>query len=385
MRKLAVRPVRSPKHSEQPKTNATWSSRRKACDRCVRGKRRCDGGKPCIRCSKRGLRCDFAPSQESEPERQSTATDALTTDGWKDCPTSDFDIDLSWLEAKHFTGTYIDFYNRLPPDTTVQISTWHMDQLVQRIQSSVHNMAESAQTPFLKPLEFDGQAADSFLDEVLLVCSGYLHRTKSNRASLNRTIARKYIRLTQALRGYMKLDSLLPALQAAILFEIMLLFDEDKGLRGLGERLFPTVEAAMNDLQQQLIEELAYPTFCPGNDLTSQYFRWILHESIRRVVFAHWILKAAYTHSRDGYCELVPVLVTLPLTRSGDLWTASSEHEWLLKAQQEPMQADVVPYLEAVDFWIENNCINMDDFQVMLFETCKVMPANAKWSTLKRR
>jgi len=308
----------------------------------------------------------------------------LTTDETQDYSIGDFNIDLGWVDAKGFVGTYKGFYNELLPDMTVQLTSFHMNQLVQRIQSSIRIMAEDAQTPFLKPLQIYGESADSFLDEALLVCSAYIHRTKSNRASLNRTIARKYIKLTRTLHGSMTLDVLLPALQAVILFEIMMLFDEEGSMQKLAEHLLPTVEAALNDLQQRLIEELAHPTSCSGDDSNSQYFRWILHESIRRVVFAHWIVKAAYTHLRDGYCKLVSVLVTLPLTRSGDLWTASSADEWRLKAQREPTQADVVPYVEAVDFWIKNGCVNMDDFQVMLFESCKVMSAHASWETPKQ-
>ena len=293
----------------------------------------------------------------------------------------DFDIDFSWLDANEFFGTYAGFYNSLPPDTTVQLQPFNLDQLVQRIQSCIGSMAKDAQTPFLKSLQHDDKPFDTFLDETLVVCSAYVNRTKHNRPSLMRTISRKYIKLMHTLRGYMSLGLILTALQAAILFEIMLLFDEDVDMRSLAEHGFKTIEAAINYLEQCLIEELAYPTLYTGDDSASRYSRWLMHESVRRVTIAHWILKAAYTHVRDGYCAIVPVLVRLPLTLSGDLWEASSEDEWQLKTDQEQSKVAVVPYVEALDHWVANDYKHMDKFQTMLFEACKTMPTAAEWSS----
>ena len=293
----------------------------------------------------------------------------------------DFDIDFGWLDTKEFFGTYSGFYNSLPPDTTVQLQPFNLDQLVQRIQSSIISMAEDAQTPFLKPLHCGDEPIDTFLDETLVVCCAYVNRTQHNRPSLMRTISRKYIKLMHTLRGHMSLELILTALQATILFEIMLLFDEDVSMRSLADHGFKTIEAAMNDLQKRLIEELAYPTLYTGCDSASRYSRWLIHESVRRVMIAHWIVKAAYTHLRDGYCAVVPILVRLPLTRSGDLWEASSEDEWQLKTEQEQSKVTVVPYVEALDYWVANDYQNMDKFQTMLFEACKTMPTAAQWSS----
>ncbi|KAK5079768.1 hypothetical protein LTR70_009183 [Exophiala xenobiotica] len=300
---------------------------------------------------------------------------------WPDYSVQDFDIDFSWLNTKEFFGTYLGFYNNLPPDMTVQIQPFNLNQLVRRIQSSICSMAEDAQTPFVKLLHHDEETIDTFLDETLVVCAAYVNRTKHNITALNRTIARKYIKLMHTLSDYMSLDVMLHALQATILFEIMLLFDEDASMRNLAGHHFTTIEAAMKDLQQRLSEELAYPTLYPGDDSTSRYSRWLMLENIRRLVIAHWIVKAAYTHLRDGYCTLVPVLVRLPLTRSGDLWTASTEDEWRLKTQEEQSKVAVVPYIEALDYWVTNDCNNMDEFQIMLFEACKTMPTTAEWRT----
>jgi len=375
-RKLAVQSAKRQKHNDgRPRTTNTWSSRRKACDRCVHGKRRCDGGKPCSRCSKRGLECILAPDLEAESEERSSANTLSTTGETYDYSVDDFDIDIGWLDGKEFAGEYVGVPNSLRPDTTVLLPPLCLNRLVRRIRSCICTMAESAQTPFLKPPHRDSEPTDSFFDETLLVCCSYNNRTRQNRMSLNRTITRKYIKLTQILRGYMSLDVLLPALQATILFEIMLLFDEDASMRALAEQQFTTIEAAMGDLQQRLIEELALPTLCTGEDLRSRYSRWLLLESIRRIVIAHWIVKAAYTHLRDGFCQLVPLLCTLPITPRGDLWTATSEDDWWLKTQQEQKQLAVVPYLEAVDFWTESGFTDMDEFQVMLYEACKTRPA----------
>lgn len=358
------------------------SSRRKACDRCILGKRRCDNQIPCVRCARRGLMCskftDLTPNSDTvydlaEPNHLSLM---------ESMPPAFVVSGLSTSGHQGFNWpTDVWRINELEPPIRVQLPPQYLNTMVRRLQSCAKMMVDEARTPFMRPLPDQDVYTNSAFDDALVACTAYLSRNKHNQASLNRTLTRTYTSLVHKLKVSSRPEEVLSATQGVVMLEIMLLLGDDEHLRGLAVSCTNVVTNAIAALNQWLIAELAYPsahvTDMEGATSNSKvrYRRWLVLESVRRTVLTYWFLQGAYRHLRDGYCELVPLLSTLPLTVNGDLWAADDELTWCTLAQTEDLGTTVLPYVEATDWWMSMNYEHMDDFQIMLFESCRAIPA----------
>lgn len=363
------------------------SSRQKACDRCVAGKRRCDNKAPCTRCARRGLRCSLATVSTSKDaileQFFDTAYEIVESgDPFAVDSMSSTSITSGLLTSKNQGVNWpIDVWrvNELQPPTQVRLPPSYLNTMVRRLQSCIKSMADEAQTPFMRTLPGQEVCGNSAFDDAVVACTVYLNRNRHNQVSLNRTLARSYMSLIHKLKACLRPEEVLPTTQAVVVFEIMFLLGEDQRLCDLAVSCSKVVTDAVAALNQWLITELSFPSTYIDDVTTSDpehnYDRWVMLESARRTILAYWFLQAAYRHLRDGYCELCPLLVTLPLSVNGDLWAASDERAWRSIAQAEDRSTTILPYLEATDWWMSTNFEHMDNFQIMLFETCKTIPA----------
>lgn len=270
--------------------------------------------------------------------------------------------------------------NELDPPIQVQLPPQYLNAMVRRLQSCAKMMVDEARTPFMRPLPGQDAFTDSAFDDALVACTAYISRNKHNQASLNRTLTRIYMNLLHKVKVCSRPEEILSATQAIVMLEIMLLLGDDQQLRDLAVSCAKVVMNTIAALNQWLITELATPSI-RATDIDGAtnnnrgYRRWFMLESVRRTVLTYWFLQGAFRHLRDGYCELVPLLATLPLTVNGDLWTANDELTWYTVAQTEDSCTTVLPYVEATDWWMSTNYEHMDDFQIMLFESCRAIPA----------
>ncbi|KAI9872994.1 MAG: hypothetical protein M1823_008029, partial [Watsoniomyces obsoletus] len=81
---------------------------------------------------------------------------------------------------------------------------------------------------------------------------------------------------------------------------------------------------------------------------------------------------AVFGHLKQGYCELVPLLSSLPITVDGALWNAQNEAEWLhLTTTRSPA---VITYGEAMPIWNDMKTSqkrDLETLQEMLWVACK--------------
>jgi hypothetical protein len=352
------------------------STRRKACDACVKAKRRClpdRYGRPCTRCKIRDLRCSLSTAVDSE--------DAFAICR---CEENDPQEELHrasnmWMAtAEAGWGSPINMLDNAEgismnpePACTVSLNPFRLHTCIQRLLKCITSMAREARTPFRKPFSESIAGDTSFIDDAYLCCVAFRNKTDATKDIVSRTCARSFGRLVHRLGDAISFPERLVTLQAILIFQIMAYFGCEAGSCEIAERCAGLIEKSVHTLQDDLLNYSSGETGVMWAH-QSQYQQWLLLESARRTILAHMFIKAVYLHIRRGFCELVPKLAVLPLTIDGDLWNASSEAQWhmLIENQLHP-SPNIKPYLEAIDVWTMNGQDNMDDFGIMLLGVCK--------------
>ena len=78
------------------------------------------------------------------------------------------------------------------------------------------------------------------------------------------------------------------------------------------------------------------------------------------------VLRGLYAVMKDGYCELVPLLCTLPVSNTGRLWKSTEMNWWEQMGSQE-----VVTYLEFLEKWNAGNVSTVDEYEKLLLVFCR--------------
>lgn len=352
--------------------------RRKACDHCAKAKRRCNGGQPCTTCTRKNKVCSLWTDSTSLRKISiptlvlSTSSEACdveqdsTTDSWSFLLESNSALDVYLNEERQKpTMNYI-----LPPFTLVQLAPFRLHKCIQKLQDCISSIAQEASSLFLK-FRSDGSDADT---STFFACTAYQSRTKRNQPILKRALSAEFLRLVRDLKRTISFRDHLSLLQSLIVFQIIFYFGDDDTLRVLAENHAESIQRSVWLFQQSLISEIVFPSIHTSVDdtISVQYQRWLLLESARRMILAHLFVKGIYSHLRNGYCDIVPALAELPLSIEGDLWEADTEDMWKKFLTQKPriLESSVMPYGEAVTFWLVNDCPNMDDFHHLIYEAC---------------
>lgn len=367
------------------------SSRRKACDHCVKAKRRCDGRKPCATCTRKSLSCSLLAVCKTSPKYADTEVSHYAAD----CGIEPDDSTNSWsfptesggedAFADHVYDTPLEKYV-LPPYTLVQLTPFRLQKCIQGLQGCVASIAQEGCTLFLKT-GFDDSDAKT---NTFLACTAYQSRTKHNQAILNNALTRGFIALVRSLQRRPPFREHLSTLQSVVIFQIMFYFGDNEELRSLAENHAEAVQRSVWHFQQSFISEVVFPSTTVDGDNAqhTSYERWFLLESARRTILAHLFVKSAYGQVQNGYSDLVPSLAVLPLSIEGDLWEANTEEAWRSALQKRPraLNSSVITYGEATAFWLSNDCPNMDDFHHLIYGACHdLSPARAESPATQNR
>lgn len=358
------------------------SSRRKACDRCIQGKRRCDSKRPCTRCARRGLECTFQPRQAADPKPRTVSSISDQPNSQLDSAGGDIDVFYPWLNGTGFdflnSGSVTNeianydlypIYDHLTPVITNHMSPLRLHKSIRHLQKCVNDMAHQTQTPFLKVTPIaEAEDEGNSLNDAFLACTAYQSRGRQNSGFINRTLSRTFVKLIHRLQKLHNFQEQLCTVQAVLLFNIMFLFGDDDVLRQVAESHMSIVEASVQILQHKLVNSLSAMTK-PGV-IMHQYHQWLLLESCRRTIIAHIYIKGTYQYLRVGYYDQIPCITDLPLTVEVDLWDAQTEQEWcqVMRTKTASDAMLVKPIADAVDIWTANDYKNKDDLQMMLLE-----------------
>ncbi|KAK1573589.1 uncharacterized protein LY79DRAFT_525532 [Colletotrichum navitas] len=319
--------------------------RRKTCLACTKAKRRCDHGQAaCLRCSRRKIDCVYptpptsrskrqtapklieTPAPQEDPER-STGTPATCPDNslvpWQQ------DADLLQLDMDGLDGIglYTDFHDFLAPDVlfdgTSSLSplTSSPEQMLlpsqdlaadgsleemisSRLQYALDEMNKvpastvlENQAPWSHPYLYRAHMPREMQD-AQACCALYIAKNSSNSRFVLRTIQARAHELLSSPTPRDRL-SILARLQAALLYQIIRLFDGDVSLRASAQQTLPALDGAMLALMPFVKWERARPETGPAEDRSAcptkeTWQEWIFQESARRTVFFTGFLLAAY-------------------------------------------------------------------------------------------
>ena len=171
-----------------------FSSRRKACEACVRSKRRCDMKHPCNRCSRRRVDCQY-PKTTTDLDSPDSTVEAQSQDS------DESNHELTYINSVErdffmdWNCAIMPLYDTLATIVTFQLSRQSLNFCVRQLQKCTERMVQTASTPWMKPITafalVPSPAHDAFS-----AAASYLARNADTEGYVNELILAKTERLT---------------------------------------------------------------------------------------------------------------------------------------------------------------------------------------------
>lgn len=359
-------------------------SRQKSCAPCAEAKRRCNPQTPkCPRCETRGLHCYYKnqPLQDISQTTvsRSTATtrassrvsfrfdqrSARPSPGSLSSSTSSYDIDFNDTSLDQQQTMYLPITpqqfrqglispaltNELLP-AVATVDRWAVKTSVHEVSQWPLQFTQTLRTPFIHPSSLDEDRpsnSGTCLQDTFSACATYVTRTPTNEHVALKVVERSAQRLIETIRNpqLLPLEDHVDALQALLLLHIIQLWDGDIRQRALAELRSETIESWALGLHERLSESNSSSPLSnssnengivlggkDGNEgIRGQSYtiweRWILEESARRTVVLTMLVQGTFEASKFGVCSYVPLLATLPFTKSDQMWMAENLQDWM--------------------------------------------------------
>ncbi|KAF7860360.1 hypothetical protein EAF04_008487 [Stromatinia cepivora] len=379
-------------------------TRRKACEGCVKAKRRCDLLLPtCSRCKIKSFDCiyvDDASRKKSKRSSQgrtsipgpvkSTAVAQFSTNPHKVCldvqPHDDTNIpvldyqsqqlgqDLTPWNSTTITSfppdillpstnsitsldphiqsipidTFPSPYSSLQYPLRTTLSSTQVTYLVTQVKSFVSAFALHSQNSFIHRLTFRNPnlpLPTSYTD-ALSICALHTLNCPQTFSILDSKLS---CLISSSKKDYWGTDDWLSGVQVFILYQIIRLWSSNERQKLNAERHIPLLMQWTNQLQIEYIGLLAQgiELGLPINngekgEIQDYHKRWILMESIRRTVMISVVLQCLYGGCKDGYIGgLLPILFGLPVSPgAGRVWEALGKRIYDVQGEWED-QSDI--------------------------------------------
>ncbi|KAH8596290.1 hypothetical protein B0O99DRAFT_110933 [Bisporella sp. PMI_857] len=345
------------------------SKRRKACNACVRAKRRCDLRLPqCSRCASRGSICGYATASEIDSRSLQQAGN-----GWhRVSPLEGGPIVQGFISIPLSTGTDFNpgalMARDLSPLTSfcfqerTTLTPEQTDFCISQFQFWILQLAQQNQSPFIHSSSYQQKPPEAY-QGLLGVCAMYSQKTPQNQSIIFSMLDSQVFRLIyKAKSEYWGAEEYLLGVQAMIMYQIIRLFDGDIRQRANAERHFAMLETWTRKLHSA---KNASSNDCGTG---SHYRRWIFIESIRRTVIMAIMVQAIYTVVKDGFCTSVPLLATLPVSADGGLWNLSED---IWRQSKPGFQNDMFSYQDFIEKWNGGEALHLDSYETILLAACK--------------
>lgn len=240
------------------------------------------------------------------------------------------------------------------------ISTEQVDFTICQFKSCITQLVQSTPLPFIHLSSYQKTVPQEYQD-LLGVSAMYLQKNAENQQTIFAMLDRSISRLLSGASSW-TLEELLLATQALVIYQIIRLFDGDIRQRANAERHLLVLDAWTNRLQEEANSIrtclLVKPT----------YERWVIIESARRTVLVSVMLQAIYSLIKDGVCDSVPMMATLPVSLDGRLWKMSEDEWWRTTSGKE---VESVTYREYVSKWSHGDPLRIDAYETILLVACK--------------
>ena len=351
------------------------SIRRKSCEPCFRGRRKCDLAYPvCERCQKNSKACHYVYPPQL-PMRDdtitllgSTITQSVTGvassysvsyprhhkqkgDGYE----PQFQLDRSLTRQLNklqcpSIPKLLGHLGELEPVVGKENWAWVFGQ----IQNCPLAFATQAETVFIHKSLYP----DSFprpLRAAFGICAGSLSLNERNQSVLFQTLDAEITELlTPALTSTL-LDDLV-RLQAAVLYQIIRLFYGGIEQRIVAERQEFLLRSYGLTVLQRADAEL--------RNAQRTWENWLLAESIRRTVLIAFKLYTLYSNFRYRICSEMNALVILPVSTKPDSWTSREAY------LQYPEQDDTIAYADFSSYRATVQRREVEPFEKLLLVGC---------------
>jgi hypothetical protein len=353
------------------------SLRRKSCEACFRGRRKCDLEHPdCGRCKRNRKACTYTNRQEKPPASDSEKLSSSINDS-----TIEADI-IEWnassLESSELQGrssnrdfsffldenvsmadllspSIPDFLGPLGQVQPVSGNTKSWQWVLERLRGCPQDFAQNAETIFIHKAMYGGSFPKP-LRAAFGVAAACTCTKDSNRSILFRSLDAELAELIQLSPAETILAHLVK-LQAIVLYQIIRLL-----YGGIKERV---VAEQQESLVARLALRLLEKTDIELNRKELTWENWILAESVRRTVMIAFLLYAVYSLCRHGVCTAYPTLRILPVSTDSTSWTsrdAQLEHQG---------PAKTVNYGSYVLLWLESPLRALDLYEKIILVACK--------------
>lgn len=195
---------------------------------------------------------------------------------------------------------------------------------INSLREAITTLVLTGQNVFIHPTLY--QHLPTAFQDLLAVCSLYMHRTPMNSTSVFQFLLLKRQSLVERSKDFHTPEDWLLATQAMICYFFLLRFDEEFNDLCKLDHGFQTLGKWTRILQQKYFEVDARSSLSSSTSTSAEKKdkQWILLESIRRTIMVSVLCQCVYTHLKDGYSELVPVLEALPVSQDIEAWNGGS-------------------------------------------------------------
>jgi hypothetical protein len=248
------------------------------------------------------------------------------------------------------------------PELTV-VPQEQVEFCIGQFKACILQLVQQNQLPFIHLSTYQ-QSPPNLYQDLLGVSAMYCQKSPQNQAIIFSMLDHKISSVVSSTNSSSWLtEDYLVRVQALIVYQIIRLFDGDIRLRANAERHFATLEAWTKHL-------LATGSKLHSDSSSNGYSfeRWVLDESVRRTVLMSVMLKAMYSLIKDGFCDSVPLMATLPVSVNGALWNMSKE-EWYHASLSS--ESNLLTYQDFINAWGDGASLYTDVYETILLVACK--------------
>lgn len=355
------------------------SLRRRSCEACFKGRRKCDLSYPtCTRCQSTKKRCRYVstPPPRHDLDRSEAAGQSLEVEpaitNWSCSSQSsnsrlwDVALDYTLQNDRLIEELLCPISNTLGELGEVQpmsdmTPTW--DWVMEQLKQCPRSFAQDAEALFIQKA---GQSdpVPRPLRAAVGVCAAHVCMSEENKSIVFHMLDAEMTELLQAHSGQALLEEL-SNLQAMVLYQTIRLFHGDVKQRIIAEQQVDPLKALGLRLLRRAETELY--------DRQPSWDTWILAESIRRTVMVMFILYGIHSVFKYGICLELPTLSVLPVSSTMNPWQSRAVYS-------EPRdQVGYVKYAEFAEAWLGSPPRKLDPFEKLLLVSCKGIEQVEAW------
>ncbi|KAF2665449.1 hypothetical protein BT63DRAFT_66369 [Microthyrium microscopicum] len=337
---------------------------RRSCKACFMGKRKCDLGRPhCGRCLRNSQSCDYPSSPEDDTcEFSNNGSDDFLVaqhylQGFGDNNTAlQFTLDkISPLSDEILYPALPNMVGNLGELQPVSGITQSYQWVVEQLKSYPAAFAQTAATVFIHSTSYCSEVPRD-IRAAFGICAASVSMDEKTESMIYRAIDAEASDLLRS-RSDTTLKEDLANIQAMVLYQSIRLFQGDLKQRVLVQQQEVQLESKALKLLQRAKLELEF--------VQPSWERWILTESIRRVVAVLYMLYAMNSVFEENICRNLPTLTFLPVSSNSSFW--QSEANYLQNHDGE----ETVKYGDFSEIWLVSPHRKLDPFEKLLLVACK--------------